>query len=149
MPDQLPNPIPGGCNVGCGSCAYREASITRHEPYNALRALICALGGIPFYCHQGFDWRTAKGRFPAGAPRKVCEGWKREVALKAKDPEWRKTLWFRRAIAELTVGAVEQFVSEEDPGEKKRLLRVMQRGIRKLAQKRLRVRLGARRQREM
>ncbi|HEV7674353.1 MAG TPA: hypothetical protein VGQ12_07475 [Candidatus Angelobacter sp.] len=74
----------------CDTCAFRNGAEANSEPYNRLRALVCAVSGIPFYCHHGFDWQTTdisliNRRFvPVGGEltcrMHACAGWKREVA---------------------------------------------------------------------
>jgi hypothetical protein len=38
----------------CEGCAFNGDAAA--EPYNRLRSEICALTGVPFYCHHGLDW---------------------------------------------------------------------------------------------
>jgi hypothetical protein len=36
----------------CNTCAFRAGCITHDkEPHNALKGEICALSGVPFFCH--------------------------------------------------------------------------------------------------
>jgi hypothetical protein len=139
----IDNPIPGGCNVGCGSCAFRDGSVTRHEPYNAIRAQICALGGVPFYCHRDMDGPVGdefRGRLPPGIPYTVCEGWKSEVRRRAKLSWWRESLRMRRTIARIALLHFEGFI-DSDPKRKKHHLAVFKRALHLLTKKS--IRLGA------
>lgn len=108
--------IPGGLDVGCASCAFRRGSPTRYEPYNAIRAKICALGGVPFYCHDGFDGPPGdeyRGQFPPGAPRRVCCGWKAEVAANAKQPWWRDSRSMRQTVARIALIYVDDAINSD------------------------------------
>jgi hypothetical protein len=109
----------GGSDVGCSSCAYREGSPTREEPYNVLRAEIAAEGGIPFHCHQNFPYLD---RLPEKQELVVCEGWKKAVAEKAKDPHWRTMREAKGAIARLAMGLVEEFTNAENDTAKRAAL---------------------------
>lgn len=113
---QIDSPLPGGCDVGCQSCAFRADSITRREPYNALRAKVCALGAVPFYCHQGLDGPPGeqyRDQFPPGAPRRVCQGWKQETASLAKQSWWRESLRVRRWIARIALVHIDLAIGRE------------------------------------
>jgi len=81
----------------CDTCAFRQGCETHDsEPYNRLKAMICAKAGIPFFCHHGFEWQDTQifeinRRFVtiggSGTPQHVCAGWKRQVA-KFKEDGW-------------------------------------------------------------
>ena len=84
----------------CGTCAFGKpgGAGAASETNNRLEALICAQGGIPFYCHHkpdGAEWNWQSGLigFSALRPheRRICAGWKAAVqALFATG--WRKQL---------------------------------------------------------
>jgi hypothetical protein len=44
----------------CEGCAFKPGAAANREPWNRLRSMICALGGIPFYCHHGLDWKRGE-----------------------------------------------------------------------------------------
>lgn len=116
----------------CDTCAFRKDAEAYTEPYNRLRALVCAVSGIPFYCHHGFDWRTTdlvqvNRRFvPVGGELtgrvQACAGWKREVArLKASGqispkPDVRKV---QRIFGEYALHLIKAAIdAPEDSAEK-------------------------------
>lgn len=82
----------------CETCAFGNSGAAC-EPRNRLVAAICAASGRPFFCHhsrsgQEFDWQDGKASaFYAQAPdqRKVCEGWRRQVAELAALGHFRVT----------------------------------------------------------
>lgn len=105
-------------STACKTCALGNTGAAC-EPYNALRAQICVLGGIPFACHEGFNWRGGAAewfKIPRNQ-RKMCGGWQREVrglSLKGYYDEYRE---IRRAIAECALDAIEQFVACSNDGD--------------------------------
>jgi len=115
----------------CDTCALREGTITHDkEPYNAFRGLICALAGIPFYCHHGLNWKKHIGvrkgiAFDTEATHRrlhVCEGWKREVIKHIpQGPEHRLTRMVRRAIGEECMETLEAALGETRAAEKNEL----------------------------
>lgn len=119
--------IPGGCNIGCGTCAFREASDTRGEPYNVMKATLCQLGGVPFYCHyskDGEDFHASKSKPPV-EQLQVCEGWKAAMREIKDDPRFNRSLRIRKAFAELGLGALEQLVDCDDEAKRKHALKVI------------------------
>lgn len=124
----------------CSSCAFRPGSVTHDkEPYNALRGLLCALGAVPFYCHDGLDWRDHRAmvlchptvrRFIVsitGIPGPTlhhCEGWKEAVRrYKADhlfdDPAIRRV---RHIAADRALEVIEQFVAAPEGSKEKAAL---------------------------
>lgn len=121
-------PLPGGCNIGCGSCAFRKSSPTRAEPYNAIRALLCELGGVPFYCHydkSGRDFHHTPDDKPVLVQLRVCEGWKAAVRKRAANPEWREDRSLRKTVAGVALGAVERLAQPYEPHEREQLLKTI------------------------
>ena len=102
----------------CDTCALGNKGAAC-EPYNALRAQICVRGGIPFACHEGFNWRGGKKewfKIPRNQ-RKMCGGWKREVralSLKGYFDEYRS---IRRAVAECALDAIEELIDCSNEGD--------------------------------
>src|SRR5579863_867335 len=76
-------------NSPCSTCAYGTAGGAAKEPHNRLKGQICALGGIPFFCHHAPDgrelnWHGGPAEYFASMRDRrdirMCAGWKREVA---------------------------------------------------------------------
>jgi hypothetical protein len=109
-------------STACDTCALGRGKGAACEPYNALRAQICVLGGIPFACHHNFNWRGGKVewfKLPRNQ-RKMCGGWQREVralSLKGYFDEYRS---IRRAVAEVALDSIEEMLQcsaeNDDPG---------------------------------
>ena len=71
----------------CDTCAFGKAGGAT-EPHNRLKGQICALGGLPFFCHHApdgreLDWHGDSADYFRSLrnkkDRRVCAGWKREV----------------------------------------------------------------------
>lgn len=124
----------------CETCAL-GASGAACEPYNALRAQICVLGGIPFVCHAGFNWRGGKVewfKIPRNQ-RKMCGGWQREVRALSLQGYYDEYRSIRRAVAECALDAIEELVvcgNEGDDQERLDARRRIERCLRILAEKR-------------
>lgn len=107
----------------CDTCAYREGCETFFEPYNRLRSMICSFGGLPFYCHDNFDWRktnaaelSASETMALRRQANICAGWRREVAARAKAGNFdRSTSRIRRRAAILALRTLEVAIKSEDP----------------------------------
>lgn len=81
----------------CDTCAFKKGAAANREPYNLLRSTVCALSGVPFFCHEGFDWRNFRQGLPPREHRKVCAGWQqnvRQLAAKGRfaNEDRRRTL---------------------------------------------------------
>jgi hypothetical protein len=78
MENQTTNP--------CDSCAFSPGAGAHDEIYNRFRAEVCALTGVPFYCHHGFDWENQPRYLAKSEVRQIvlCAGWKREVQRHVK-----------------------------------------------------------------
>lgn len=124
---KIREPLPGGCDVGCESCAFRLASETRREPYNTMKATLCDLGGVPFYCHYdkaGHDFHADEAK-PVVEQLKVCEGWKQAMRKRSKDSRWMEGRTLRKSLAQLALGALELLVDNEDAQDRKTKLRTI------------------------
>src|SRR5687768_13908566 len=103
------------CSKPCEGCAFTEGSEANREPYNALKAQLCILGGLPFYCHHDMDWRNPdahkKKSRQAVRQMEICAGWKREVAALARAGYFKANRLIKRAYGELGLCAVETFAS--------------------------------------
>lgn len=124
----------------CETCALGNKGAAC-EPYNALRAQICVLGGIPFACHSNFNWQGGAlewFKVPRNQ-RRMCGGWQREVralSLKGYFDEYRS---IRRAIAESALDAIELYLRSSEEGDEKGAaeeLKRIERCLRILAEKR-------------
>jgi hypothetical protein len=116
----------------CDTCAFRPGSVTHdREPQNSLRGELCALGAIPFYCHHGRDGQVRDlGSPPMKARARrvlvqagetvICQGWRRAVAELAATGYFKDSPRVKRAYAELGLGALQIFITEEK-GPKKRM----------------------------
>jgi hypothetical protein len=124
---KIRTPFPGGSNVGCDSCAFREASVTRREPYNTMKAMLCDLGGVPFYCHHdrsGHDFHADEVK-PDVKELRICQGWAAKMRERAKDPRWREGRKLRKSLAQLGLGALELLVDNKDAQDRKSKLRTI------------------------
>jgi hypothetical protein len=132
------SPLPGGRNIGCDTCAFRAASVTRQEPYNAMKATLCDLGGVPFYCHHdkdGNDFHAATDKPPMSQLR-ICQGWAAQMRERAADPAWRKDRSLRKAFAQMALGALELLVDNDSKEDRARHLRTIRTAIEMLVLKR-------------
>jgi hypothetical protein len=109
----------------CDTCAYRPGAEANTEAYNRFRSLICALTGVPFYCHHNFDWKTQRSRMTRPEFRKLrptlCEGWRREVKKHVK-PGLAGTFnrLVRRWKGEYILLLIEEWVGAEGADKKAR-----------------------------
>jgi hypothetical protein len=122
---KIASEIPGGCNVGCVTCAFRSGSETRFEPVPVLESQLCVLGGLPFYCHydrNGVDFHASEEK-PGRLDLVVCEGWKREIREASRDPRWRRRRLLRKAYAQIGLDSLKILTSAEEATERKEALR--------------------------
>ncbi len=111
----------------CDSCAFREGSETfDREPYNRFRGQICALSGVPFFCHHGLNWHKPiairKGiatDVDGNRQRlKVCQGWRAQgVKDVPAGPKHAVKRMIRRALGQDCLDTLECAISESDPAE--------------------------------
>ena len=126
-------------NAPCGTCAYTCGSAANREPHNNLKAQICVLGGIPFYCHKGSDkWKDPKNHGIISKVRfkelnlPICQGWVRRVRALAKVGYYKKNPTTRKIIAQIAAESLEIFVSSKDRKEKRQALRTLGKMLNKL-----------------
>ncbi len=123
-------------NKPCEGCAFSEGAAANQEPYNALRAQVCALGGIPFYCHHDMDWLgSGKRTFTREEARqlKMCGGWQREVNRLAKSGYFKRASHFiMRGLAMAALDSIEIFVSTTDRDDKEHERKVIDRALARL-----------------
>ena len=121
----------------CSECAFSKTGAAL-EPYNAIRAEVCALGPLPFGCHHGLNWNGSKMWTPdeqRANLRKsgMCEGWKARVRLLNSKGFFGKYTPIRRAIAKQFLELLEVWLAETDEKEKSSQHRAMKRMLRFLA----------------
>src|ERR1700722_7066367 len=103
-------------NKPCDTCAFGKAGAAL-EPHTPLKALILSLGPRPFACHHArdgheIDWHGHKGLLSFALlprnQRRICAGWQREVAKRAKAGYFKGPYKaIRRAVAD---AALEELV---------------------------------------
>lgn len=126
----------------CETCAFGKngKSGASSEPKNRLTAIISANAGLPFFCHHrrdGGDWEwhsdTAVAEFLKLPPtaKKLCEGWRREVARRkaighfnvGDTPEDQALLRrYQRGLGADALKTLNNFLTEKDPADRKDLL---------------------------
>jgi hypothetical protein len=111
----------------CASCAFTTGAEANLEPHNFIRAQLCLLGAIPFYCHHGADGTLRDVGSVTRAEQRVavqtgfmviCQGWRREVNSLARSGYYARSAKSKRVYAELGLGALQIFTTTED-GERK------------------------------
>ncbi len=112
----------------CESCAFREGSETfDRQPYNRFRGHICALSGMPLYCHHGFNWRKPIADklglsvdTDGNAQRiQICQGWRSEVVKQISTKTPNRII--RRGLGQYCLELLESAVRETGPEEKAEL----------------------------
>lgn len=109
----------------CESCAFTEGSAANLEPKNNIKAQVCVMAGLPFYCHHGQDWQApdASRRRSAAEMRaegfETCAGWKREVCGLAAEGYFKKRRTMKKIFGELALGALEIWTSKDVDDEDK------------------------------
>ncbi len=106
-------------NSPCETCAFGNKGAGQ-EPENALKAQICSLGAIPFWCHHGkdgqeYDWQNSPLGPMALSPenRKICGGWQEQVSLLKKAGYFAKYGAIRRWVGRGAFKAYEIFATPE------------------------------------
>lgn len=114
----------------CSGCALTCGAQANIEPHNQITAKLCVLGGSPFWCHEGKDWKDpanhghmSKERFRA-LGLKICGGWVREVQRLAAAGYFKECRMWKAACAQLGIESLELYRAESDPAEKAELLEV-------------------------
>lgn len=123
----------------CEDCAFKRGGAANKEKYNKLRAEVCALGAVPFFCHHEVDWEN-RNWTPAQEKQNCriagsCAGWRMRVReLKAKG-------WFnefrsiRQAFAKIWLRLIDEWTEQKDPQKKRRTLLQMKSILKFLATK--------------
>lgn len=122
------------CEKPCEGCAFTPGAEANREPQNNLRAQLCLLGGIPFYCHHDdegnlrdlSDIHPSQRRAEIQAGRlRICAGWRREVAAASAAGYYRTNRDAKRAYAVFGLGALARYLTAKGRREKRRLARVL------------------------
>lgn len=104
--------------AACDTCAFGSSGGACDEAENAMKAQICAFGGIPFFCHHGrdgqeYDWRNDPLGPLALAPenRKLCEGWRSQVGVLKRGGYFpdRDMTYIRRVVAKRAFTLLERW----------------------------------------
>lgn len=114
----------------CETCAFGPAGAGK-EPYNALRGEVCAAGAVPFWCHEGWDWKA--GPPPPGQRLTICRGWQarvREHRAKGRYAD-RKRRGVRYWIAHNVLLWIEVFVGATGD-DRRRAMREIKHGLKLL-----------------
>lgn len=107
----------------CRTCAFRPGCTTHEdEPHNRLKAMICELAAVPFYCHQGTDWRNhnlhgleAEQAMALRRTMPVCEGWRQAVGRSAAEGRYPKDMaGLRRLIGVRALQLLAEFLHGEE-----------------------------------
>lgn len=127
----------------CEGCALTKGAAANREPDNNLKAQLCVLGALPFYCHAGFDWKdpaahTASRRDARLRGIKICAGWKREVGSLAKTGYYKDRAPLKKEFAAIGITNLAAFLeAERGSQEKKDACEVLGAVVRELNQQRL------------
>lgn len=128
-------------NIQCDGCAFKPGGEANKEPYNSLRAHVCALGPIPFYCHHDVDWRAQHG-WSASQVREqcrvagVCGGWTAEVQRLHARGFYNNFRVIRQAVAKQCLMAIELFTNDTNtPKQKLETRKLLFKMVRFLASK--------------
>jgi hypothetical protein len=122
----------------CETCAFREDCETFGEPLNRLKSMICAMSGLPFYCHKGHDWRNTHianmtnsevKEFRSSA--QICEGWRRAIRERVESGAFTAAP-IRRYFGREAIRLIDKFLSVEEP-EKSEALGELEKVIELLA----------------
>lgn len=108
------------CTTSCHGCAFSPGAAANKEPNNLLKGILCAMGAVPFYCHESLvNWRETsaqtvqdlKAAVKPGERLQVCAGWRAEVA-KLHQVGWFKGEegQLRRELARTGVGALTRWL---------------------------------------
>ena len=101
-------------NKPCAGCAFVKDTAANSEPYNALTAQICLLGGVPFYCHHDEDCTKPDAHKPKGrSAMRICAGWRRETAQLSRSGYFKIHKAEKRVYAQIALAALDTFTGKE------------------------------------
>jgi len=126
------------CSKPCGECAFTKASAAYREPHNALKGVLCLLGGLPFYCHHNIDWWNPDldGYMPRARDLDICAGWKRETQKLAATGYFKKHRMIKQTYAKIGLGALVTFIHGISKSEKAKAMKALDGVIRALVKER-------------
>jgi hypothetical protein len=118
--------LPLDPNSPCSTCAFRAGAGANKEVYNRLRAMVAALGAVPFTCHHAPDGRELNWKagpieyvnsLSGRRDIRVCAGWKSEVRKLARRGRFRdlaaRTRF--RAVASFMLDGIQEAVNAPEP----------------------------------
>jgi hypothetical protein len=118
-------------NEQCKSCAFKKGTEANKEPHNNLKAQLCSLGAVPFYCHESIDWRDPDSHrmrthgelreLRRAGKFQMCGGWQREVNRLARLGFFGTAFhrMVKRAYAMTGLEALAIFVASDDAEDKR------------------------------
>lgn len=107
----------------CVGCAFLPGAAANREPHNFLKCQLAALGGFPFYCHDGQDWRDPESHRTATRSEirrrgiRICAGWKEAVAKLAREGHFNEGRLLKRCFAIAGLEALDGFIHAGDDAE--------------------------------
>lgn len=112
----------------CNECALLPGGEANCEPENNLKAALCALGGIPFWCHHGLDWQNPENHKAANRAEarakvqelgmRICGGWAAEVARLKSVGYFNHIPEAKKAFAQVGIQALNE-IPDLEPGPKR------------------------------
>lgn len=121
----------------CADCAFKEGGAANKEVYNRLRGTVCALGGVPFFCHHDIDWESQHS-WTAAQKKKmcrrsgICAGWTVRVNDLRQKGYYDQFRVIRHAVAEQCLLAIDLMIDAKGK-TKRKMSRLLRRMIRVLA----------------
>lgn len=109
----------------CEGCALKTGAAANCEPANNIKAQLCVLGAIPFYCHEKLDWQNPEAHKAKRADVKVlgvgiCQGWKREVAELAKTGYYKDRGDCKQDMAAIGIANLAKFIESKRGSQEKK-----------------------------
>jgi hypothetical protein len=118
----------------CAGCAYTTGADANREPRNYVAAQLCALGGLPFYCHHAKDGSLVDIReIPVEQRRaeiqagrlQICRGWRRETAELHRAGYFDAARDLKRQFAEAALRALGVFTGSKAGARKERAAKLL------------------------
>lgn len=107
----------------CEGCAFKPGAAANREPHNFLKCQLAALGGFPFYCHEGQDWHSPESHAVANRSEirargiRICAGWKEATGKLAREGHFRDGRLLKRCFAIAGLEALSDFLHAGDDAE--------------------------------
>lgn len=123
IPAPAPRPEPRPRRSPCQECAFKPGAAAYLEPYNQLRARVCAQAGLPFFCHRKVPWRaqrswSAADRRANARAAGICEGWVARVRELNAAGHYSRYRLLRRAVARELLDTLELWLPRQRPPKK-------------------------------